>query len=70
VNEVFEFVEQLLRTADAERWDDDSAAVFQGVFDGGLEAFLAGGAVFVDAIAVGAFEDEDVRALGGFWRWE
>lgn len=63
-DEVFDFVEQFLRAADGKRGDEHGAAIGQRVFEYGLEAVAAGGAVFVVAVAVGAFEDETVGALG------
>lgn len=68
MNQVFQFVEQLLGASDAEGGDDDGAFVFQGVLDGGLEFQAAVLAAFMDAVAVGAFNNEGVgfvRGLGG-----
>ncbi len=66
VDQAFEFVQQFLRAADAEGRDHDRAAVAQGVLDGGLEALDSGLAAFVAAVAVGAFQHDDVGSLGGF----
>lgn len=68
LNDVFELVEQFLGAADAERGDQHGALVFQGLFDNGFESLAAGAAVFVEAVAVGAFEHQDVGALWGFGR--
>ena len=70
MNQVFEFVEQFLGAADAERRDEDGALVFQCVVDRGLQAHLASAAVFVHAVAVGAFEDEDVGVLRRVGGWK
>lgn len=64
MDDFFQLVEQLLRAAEAERGNQYRAFVLQGVLDNGLEALPALGAVFVQAVAVGAFQHEDVGALG------
>lgn len=62
VDDVFELVEQFLGAADAEGGDQHGAAVGQGMFDDLLQALAAGAAVLVQAVAVGAFQHQDVGA--------
>lgn len=63
MNYVFEFVEQLLGAANAEGGDQDGAVVSQGLFEDGFEALAAGLAVFMQAVALGAFKHQDNGAL-------
>lgn len=70
MNDVFQLVEQLLGAADAEGRDQHGALVAQGVLDDGFEALAAAGAVFVQAVAVGAFEHQDVCPFGRLGRHE
>jgi hypothetical protein len=64
VDDLFEFVEQFLRAADAEGGDEQAALVAESVFADRLQALPAVLAAFVGAVAVGAFEDDDVGAVG------
>ncbi len=66
MNDVFQFVEQFLGAADAEGRDQYRAAVGQGMLDDVFQALPAGTAVFVQAVAVGAFDHQDVRAVRRF----
>lgn len=68
VEDVFQLVEQLLCSAQAECWDEDGALVRKGAVDGGFQALLALAAVWVQAVAVGTFEHQDVGALGWLQR--
>src|SRR5690606_21291666 len=52
---LFQLVEQLLRSANAERWNKHGALVRQGALDGGLQTLAAMRAVWVAAVAIGAF---------------
>ena len=67
VDDVFDFVQQFLGTADTERGDKHTAAVLQCALDGLAQGFGALFAVFVDAVAVGAFYYQFVATLG--WGW-
>lgn len=68
VEDVFQLVEQLLCSAQAECWDEDGALVRKGAVDGGFQALLALAAVWVQAVAVGTFEHQDVSAFGWLQR--
>ena len=68
MDDFFQLVEQLLRAANAERRNQYRAFVLQGVLDNGFEALPALGAVFVQAVAVGAFKHQYVGALGRYRR--
>jgi hypothetical protein len=68
VDDFFQFVEQFLRAADAEGGDEQAALVAKGVFAERLQALAAVLAAFVGAVAVGAFQDHDVGAVGRLGR--
>lgn len=65
MDDVFQLVEQFLGAADAEGGYQHGAVVGQSVFDDLLQALAAGAAVFVQAVAVGAFQHQNVGTL----RW-
>ncbi|MNJ45462.1 hypothetical protein D3C77_405570 [compost metagenome] len=60
---VFDFVQQFLGSAEAECRNHDGALVRQCSIDGSFKALLALHAVRVQAVAVGAFEYQDVGTL-------
>ncbi len=60
VDDVFEFVQQLLGAADAEGRDQQRAAIAEGVLAQGLQALATVFAAFVHAVAIGAFDDDDI----------
>ena len=64
VDDVFQLVEQFLGSPDAEGGDQHAATVPQGPLDRRLETLAAGAAVVVQAVAVGAFEHQDVGPVG------
>jgi hypothetical protein len=64
VDDLFEFVEQFLGAADAEGRDEQAALVAEGVFAERLQALPAILAAFVAAVAVGAFQHDDVGGIG------
>lgn len=64
VDQVFQFIQQLLGPADAEGGDDHGAVVFQGVLDGGFEFEAPVLSAFVGAVTVGAFDDQSVGFVG------
>jgi hypothetical protein len=70
VDDLFQFVEQFLGAADAEGRDEQAALVAEAAFAEGLQALPAILAAFVGAVAVGAFEDDDVGAVGRSGRWQ
>jgi hypothetical protein len=67
VDDLFQFVEQFLRAADAEGRDEQAALVAEGVFAQRLQALAAVLAAFVAAVAVGAFQHDDVGAYTVTW---
>lgn len=70
MNDFFQFVKQLLSATDAERWDQNGALILESVFDNGFQALPAAGAVFIQAVAVGAFQHQDVCPFGRLGRHE
>lgn len=66
MDDVFQLVEQLLRSADAEGWNEHRAVVGQGMFDNLLQALTSGAAIFMQAVTVGTFQYQDV---GTAWRY-
>lgn len=68
VDDLFELIEQLLGAANAEGGDQNRALVLQGALDHRFEALAAGVAVFVLAIAVGAFDHQGVAVFGRLGR--
>ena len=67
-NDIFQLVEQFLGAADAERRDQYGAAIGQRLFQCRLKTLAAGAAVFVQAVAVGAFQHNHVCGMGcGRW---
>lgn len=67
VEDVFDFVEQLLGATGTECRNQDGAMVSQRLIDRLFEALLAVGTVFMQAVAVGAFQHQDVGSLRRFW---
>ena len=65
VYQPFQLVEQFLRTAHAEGGQYYGAAVFQRAIDGGFQAVATVAPVFMQAVAVGAFE---YQGVGAVWR--
>jgi len=63
VDDLFEFVEQFLGAADAKCGNEDGAMAFEGLLDDGFESLSAVLPVFMKAVAVGAFQHQDVGAL-------
>lgn len=68
VDDVFQFVQQFLRTADAECGDEHRTVVFQCLGDDRLQALAASAPVLVQAIAIGAFQHHDVCPIGRLGR--
>ena len=64
MDDFFEFVEQFLRATNAEGRNEQAALVAEGVLAECLQALAAIFAALVQTIAVGAFEDEDIGAIG------
>ncbi len=63
--DLLQFVEQFLGSADAERRNEHAALVGQRTFDRGLQALAPVGAIFVAAIAIGTLQHQQVGPL----RW-
>ena len=70
MHDAFEFIEQLLGTANAEGRHDHGTAIGQRLFQHLLQAGTPGGAIFVQAVAVGAFQYQQIGALGWLGRFE
>lgn len=66
MEDVFDFVEQFLGAAGTECRNEDGAMVSQGLVYCLFEPLLAVSAVFMQAVAVGTFQHQDVGAL---WRF-
>src|SRR5690606_39749976 len=64
VDDVFQFIEQLLGAADAEGGNQHAAAIGQGALDHPLQALAAAAAILVQAVTVGAFDHQGVGAVG------
>ena len=64
VNDLFQLVQQFLSTANTEGRDQYGALILQRMFDDCFETLTAAGAVFMQAVAVRAFKDEDIGSLG------
>ncbi|MCY1552403.1 hypothetical protein D9M68_887960 [compost metagenome] len=70
MDDVFQLVEQFLGAADAEGGDQYRAVVGQGLFDDAFQALATGAAVFMQAVAVGALDHQDVGAVRWFGCWQ
>lgn len=64
LDDVFQLVEQFLGAADAECRDQYGALITQRLLDDGFETLPTALAVFMEAVAIGAFEHEDIGAFG------
>ena len=64
VNDLFQLVEQLLSAANAEGWNQHGALILKGMLNDCFETLTAAGTVFMQAVAVRAFKDEDIGSLG------
>src|SRR5690606_35474033 len=64
----FQFVEQLLGATDAEGRDKYSATVPQGLLQCALKTLSPGAPVFMQSVAVGAFQHLFICAIGNGWR--
>lgn len=62
MEDVFQFVKQLLGTADAEGWNEHRAVIDLGLFNDALQPLATTAPAFVQVIAVGAFNHQIVRA--------
>ncbi len=70
MDDVFEFVDRPFGAAVAESEYQDRAVVGQGLFDDAFQALPASAPVFVQAIAAGAFDHQDVTAVRRLGRWQ
>lgn len=70
MEDVFDFVEQFLGTAGTECRNEEGAMVSQGLICCLLEPLLAVSVVFMQAVAVGNFQHQDVGALWRFRRMQ
>lgn len=70
MEDVFDFVEQFLGTAGTECRNEEGAMVSQGLICCLLEPLLAVSVVFMQAVAVGTFQHQDVGALWRFRRMQ
>ena len=68
MDDVFEFVEQLLSAANAESWDQDCALVAQRMLEHFFQSRTSAAAIFVQTIAVGAFDDQNIGFVWDFRR--
>jgi len=66
-DDLFEFVQQLLSSSDAEGRDEYGALVLQGAVYGGFQAVFSVFPAFVVTVAVGAFEDQYVSFFRRLW---
>jgi hypothetical protein len=70
VNQDFQFVQQFLGAADAERRDHDRAPVVQRAIDQRPQPLAPVAATVVAAVAIGAFQHQDIGAPGRTRHWQ
>ena len=66
VEDLLQLEQQLLRSADTERRNEHRALVGQSPLDGSLQPLAAVRAILVAAVAIGAFENQQIGALGRY----
>lgn len=64
VEDFLQLEQQLLRSADTERRNEHRALVGQRPLDGSLQPLAAVRAILVAAVAIGAFENQQIGAFG------
>lgn len=70
VDDLFQLVQQLLRSVDAEGGHQHRAAVAEGMLTQRLQALAAGFAAVVHSVAVGALQHQHLGAHRRLGRWD